>query len=180
MSTVAPHEDVSGPEANPSDEPLLSGIDDALRRRGAMLESAREARARDEARRRAFADAFHQWVRTVARPTMEAAIARLRADGGDGVIEAGDSDRPHHARLTLWMALDGALERPPRQDRNPFVQFEASELDSLVHLWEGDRVRDEGVGREIGAYPLEQLTAERVAGEIVAVLERAAGHGIVP
>lgn len=159
---------------------LWRGIDDAFERRTRLLASARRRRELDEERRTDFEASFRRWSEEVALPTMTAAIARLRADGGDGRIEERSSDRAHHQRLTLWMTLDGPIEAPVRQDRNPFVQFETSERDLLVHVWEGDRVLDEGVGRETGAYPLEQLTAERVASEIVEVLERASAHGIRP
>lgn len=169
------------PSVAQPDEELLHGIDEVARQRGELREEARRAQASDEAKREAFRDGLAMRFRDIVRPTMQVAVDRLRADGGDGRIkEELPEDDPHHARMTLWMTLDGPLVDPPLQDRDPYLRLETSQLDCRVHVWAGDYVRGEGVAREVARWSLDEITVANVSAEIVAVLRRAVAHGVQP
>ena len=90
---------------------------------------------------------------------MEAVVARLRRDGGGGLVNF----EPHggragpEPRLTLWMSLEGEIVGAPRQDRHPYLQFDAVIERRKVRVSEGDMWRGGGSHRSgpIGLWDLE-------------------------
>lgn len=169
------------PKANPNaiDDPLQA-IDEIesewLAKKEEELEHARAVLAE----RRAFADDFAQACADRVRPAMEAVIDRLRRDGGDGVIteRSEDPSRLFTHRLTLWMSLEGKIEGTPRQDRHPYLQFDAHPETKVVTMSEGDMWQGHGGNHSgrVGECQISELDARLVDHEIVAILHRSAGE----
>jgi hypothetical protein len=141
-------------------------------------EAADERGATELAEGRAFHAAFDAACATTVRPAMEAAVARLRAAGADGVVQVhpGGEARFRTPRIVLWLSLDGPLVGIPREDRNPYLQLEADVAEQRVQVDEGDAWHGGGGGRSgrVATWTLDQVTTERITTEIVAVARRAA------
>ncbi len=127
-------------------------------------------------RERLVAD-FEDLSRLVIKPAMESIIQRLRKDGGDGVIQEGQSGVAHGPRLTLWMSLKGQIAGLPRQDLNPYLQLDLDVEHLQVDVWEGDMWGKRGTCRRTSPWTLEEISSESVIDRAVAILSRATDHG---
>jgi hypothetical protein len=127
-----------------------------------------------------FSRSFSERCDVEVKPAMEVVVARLRRDGGDGLIVEVDADvsRQRRHRLTLWMSLRGDIDGAPRQDRHPYLQLDADVTRHRVILSEGDMWQGQGGHRSgrVGDWRLEEMTAAAVTDEIMAVLRRAFGE----
>jgi cytochrome P450 len=133
------------------------------------------------AARSEFSADFTRRFEDDVRPTMEAIIERLQADGGGGVIlerPADDSRRFAH-RFTLWMSLLGEIEGTPREDRQPYLRLDADVDKRCVEVWEGDlwRNRRGGTSRKVAEWTLQEMDGTRVEREAIEILRRSADSG---
>jgi hypothetical protein len=139
-----------------------------------------EALERHEKLRSRFSDEFNELCQRELRPAMDAVIVRLRRDGGDGLIveRPADARFQHTHRLTLWMSLSGEFVDAPREDRHPYLQFDADVERQLVKMSEGDMWQGHGGNRsgEVGERPLSEVNTNVIIDESIAILARAAGH----
>lgn len=115
---------------------------------------------------------------TVVRPALDAVVARLRADGGDGRVDERPRDDRHPYRLTLWMSLEGTIAEP-RQDRNPYLQLDLDLANRRFNVWEGDMWEKQGSSRDSTPWRLDEITTEAVTDRVIAILERAASHDVI-
>lgn len=175
---------MSGVDAEVPAPAVKSTGDDPLAALAPMLAAvagrdrdAEEASAESRQAGHDFLDGFDGLCASTVRPAMDAAIERLRSLGGDGLVEThpGGEARYRTPRITLWMSLEGPIVAP-RQDRHPYLQFEADLGHRRVQVDEGDMWRGAGghVSGRAGTWTLEELTAERIAVEVVAIVGRSA------
>jgi hypothetical protein len=128
----------------------------------------------------AFLSDFAKACREEVRPAMEAVLERLSAGGGGGSIDEhpGGGTRFSTPRLTLWMSLQGHIVGTARPDRHPYLQLDADLLKQEVRVTEGDMWSGSGSGHSgpTGAWQISEITQERVAEELVAILRRSVPH----
>lgn len=128
--------------------------------------------------RQAFFDEFREVCAAEVRPAMQAVVDRLRREGGDGLIEEhpGGEPRVSTPRLTLWMSLQGPIDGPPRQDRNPYLQLDADVVGRVIRLTEGDSWRGGGAGRSgsAGTWNPGHVTRALVVQELLEIVRRSA------
>jgi hypothetical protein len=164
--------------ATDPDDERLNAIDRILREHAEVERTMDEQAAAVLARQRAFVEAFVDRCRDELCPEMEIIVARLRQDGGDGLV----AFEPHggragpEPRLTLWMSIEGEITGTPRQDRHPYLQFDAVVDHQQVRVSEGDMWHGGGTHHSgpVAMWELERLTARAVIDEVVAILARAA------
>lgn len=157
----------------------LAEIDDIMQKRLDDERQAAERTARLDSERSKFAAEFAAACDTDIRPSMEAVLARLRSDGGGGVVveQPEDAAHDHKHRLTLWMSLSGEISGTPRQDRDPYLQLEA-EMDkqrvavSAGDMWQGHGGNTSG---PVGERELSEITPAFVSQEAVAIIRRSVG-----
>lgn len=184
MEDRSPSEDLTAVGSSPtSTDPNATGdpLDEIDEIENEWLTRQEEAAAHSRqvaADRAAFADEFTRVLADRVRPAMEAVIERLRKDGGDGVITERPEDmtRLFTHRLTLWMSLHGTIEGAPRQDRHPYLQFDAHPDTKVITMSEGDMWQGKGGQHsgEVGKRQLSDLGPELVDQEVVTILRRAA------
>jgi hypothetical protein len=163
-----------------SDVPdALEGIDQILEYWSDQRRAFAAREAASEASRLLFVRQAVEIADHVVRPAMEAALARLARDGGGGRIEERHGDATHSLRLILWMSLDGDVAGTPRQDRNPYLQFDIDVATRRVDVWEGDMWEKQGSSRPSSPLQLSEITAESVTRRAIDILRRAAGHDVV-
>jgi hypothetical protein len=124
-----------------------------------------------------FLESYGELSRSVIKPTMEVIVRRLEEDGGGGLIWDGHSEAMHRPRSILWMSLKGKITGTPRQDLNPYLQLDVDVEHRRIDVWEGDMWEREGTSRATSPWTLDEITSEIVTERVVAILERAAGHG---
>ncbi len=137
-----------------------------------------EETAQLQADQDAFLESFSARCEDEVRPAMESVVARLRKNGGGGVIKYernGGAGRTT-PRLTLWMSLQGELTGSPRQDRHPYLQFDADTKTRKVKvsagdMWEGGGSHFSG---PLGLRALNTVTSETVIQGALEILRRAA------
>lgn len=169
--------------ANSSDPPAgedpLAEIDQLMQERLDEDQRAAVEAAQLTADRSEFSTEFETACEERVRPVMDRVIERLRRNGGDGLVEERPEDlsRQYTHRLTLWMSLSGEIVGAPRQDRHPYLQFDADVDNRVVVMSEGDMWLGHGgnsTGR-VGTLKLPELTAELVTAEAIATLRRSSG-----
>jgi hypothetical protein len=138
--------------------------------------AARQTEA--EATRQLFLGQATEIADHVIRPALEATLARLARDGGGGRIEERARDDTHSLRLIPWMWLDGDVDDPPRQDRNPYLQLDIDVATRQVDVWEGDMREAQGSSRATSPWHLSEITADSVTDRVIDILKRAAGHDL--
>ncbi len=158
-------------------EGSLRKIDEIVHHWSHLRQGSADEKVNVEIEREHFLREFQEVVNSVIRPTMEMAIERLRTDGGDGIIEEHHPDILHKPRVTLWMSMQGGVERP-RQDLNPFLQLDADVANKRINVWEGDMVENQGTSRATSPLALSEVTPESIMDRIVGVLRRAGTHGV--
>jgi hypothetical protein len=124
--------------------------------------------------RETFARHADEIIDTIIRPAMHAAAERLRQDGAGGRIDESPADYLRPRRITLWMSLDGPMSDEPRQDLNPYLQLSVDVPNRCIGIWEGDMWHKAGASRAAEAWPLTEITTEKVTERIVTILRRAA------
>jgi hypothetical protein len=176
-STGAAREDSADSDAG--SDGALGEIDEIARTWNVKQQDEMELARHIAAKRSAFAEEFARVCSERIRPVMEAIIDRLQSDGGDGVITERPEDvsRSFTHRLTLWMSLAGKIEGPPRQDRHPYIQFDAHPDAEIVTISEGDIWQGKGGNHSgtVGERTLSDLVPAWVEQEVVAILRRSLG-----
>ena len=112
----------------------------------------------------------------VIKPAMEAIVAQLQKDGGDGLISDAESESRHRPRLILWMSLNGKIVGSPRQDHNPFLQLDVDSSHRRVDVWEGDMWENSGVSRATAPWELKEISIEAINRRVMGILGRATSH----
>jgi hypothetical protein len=155
----------------------LGEIDRLMEKRHVDDRQSADRSARRLADRSEFSVAFAKVCQDQVRPAMEAVAARLRQNGGGGLIEERPAnlrlDQDH--RLTLWMSLSGEVADPARPDRNPYLQLDADTSRRVVAVSEGDMWEGSGGNRsgKVADWQLGDLSGPRVTGELLPILRRA-------
>lgn len=156
----------------------LEEIDRILRERARVLRALAERTAQLQAERGAFLEGFVVLCESEVRPVMEEVAARLRKNGGGGLVHYQPDGGPASAapRLTLWMSLEGEISGSPRQDRHPYFQLDADVETRRVRVSAGDMWEGRGSHHSgpLGLWELTALTAETVVEEVLGVLRSAA------
>jgi hypothetical protein len=160
-------------EASTNEDQLVE-IDHIVQK---WLEDRREAdalRAQHDDELAAFSAEFSTLCETLVRPSMEAVIQRLRANGGGGVVteRPADASRKFAHRLTLWMSLSGEIVGTPRPDRNPYLQLDADVNTETVEVWEGDMWMGHGSSRQVTRWKLSEITEAVLIKEALEILRR--------
>ncbi len=158
----------------------LGEIDLILREHSLAVRALTEEAAQLLAEQGAFLDAFTAKCENEIAPTMEAIVVRLRENGGGGLVDY----QPHGGRantaprLTFWMSLEGEISGTPRQDRHPYLQFDADIETRKVRVSEGDMWEGRGSHHSgpLGFWELAALTPEKVIEEVIVALRRAASE----
>ena len=154
----------------------LAEIDDILQRRSRRQRQLAEHSAEQDSLRVRFLEDWVTVCEQEVRPAMEAALGRIRQNGGGGVIVERGGSVGATPRITLWMSLEGEIGGTPRQDRHPYIQLDADAAKRQVQGSEGDMWL--GVGTHTSGrarlWELPEITMVAVAQAIVAILRRAA------
>lgn len=137
-------------------------------------EAERNSKVADE--RKQFLQDFERLSVSVIQPTMQAAVDRLERDGGGGLVEEHQGVGGHGPRVTLWMALEGAISGDPREDRNPYLRLDADIPHRMVTVWEGDMWENKGGSGASTPWELGEVSAEGISKRVVGILKRAATH----
>jgi hypothetical protein len=156
----------------------IGKIDQLVSHWSDLRQESVEKQAKAKAERDQFLKEFQDLTQAVIRPTMEAAVARLQRDGGDGMIEERQEDVFHRERLTLWMSLQGQIAGSPRQDLNPYLQLGVDAGNLRIDVWEGDMWERQGSSRATTPWHLHEVTPETVTKRILDILRRAGTHGV--
>jgi hypothetical protein len=162
------------PRSSATADPLVE-IDEILQRRSRNQRQLAEASAEQETQRVKFLDDFAAVCERTVRPAMEAALGRLRQNGGGGLVQETAGSVSATPRLTLWMSLEGDIDGSPRQDRHPYLQLDADASKRQVEVSEGDMWRGIGThtsGR-VRSWQLGEITTEAVTEAIISILRRA-------
>jgi hypothetical protein len=154
----------------------LRAVDDVLAEYHLERRIAIELQERRSAETEEFGRAASHALRCVVKPALVAFADRLMADGVGGLVEEHPPKGRFGLRLVLWIALDGPIVTPPRQDHNPYLQLDLDVEHREVRVWEGDMWLGLGASRLAAPLALDELTASVVTGRAVAVLQRAADH----
>src|ERR1700733_7274761 len=98
-----------GAVAAPADGDPLAGFDTIVAKVAQTDRDSAETSAHHLDEQHKFLVAFQTVCQREVRPAMEAVLARLKGDGGGGLIEehAGSGARVRQPRLVLWMSLEG-------------------------------------------------------------------------
>jgi len=163
----------TGPEDGRT--PLMAEIDHIMERWMEKQRESSEKEAKQQADRVHFLASYRSLAETVVKPTMDEVVTRLERDGGGAVV--CHSEAKHRDRLILWMSLSGRITDKPRQDRNPYLQFDANAGHRRVDVWEGDIWEGRGTSRATAPWALDDITADAVTQRVLEILERAADHG---
>jgi len=131
-----------------------------------------------ESKREKFLEDFGDITDSVIRPAMQAVVDQLGKDGGGGLIVERKEDVNHRPRVTLWMSLEGTIDGEPRQDLNPYLQFDADVGRRRIDVWEGDMWKKEGSSRATSPWELSEVSTESITKRILEILRRAATHGV--
>jgi hypothetical protein len=154
-----------------------------MQRRLEDLQRSAELGAEITKERSEFSKEFSEVCDAQVRPVMDAVLARLRANGGGGVIEERPEDlrRMQDHRLVLWMSLEGEIVGTPRQDRHPYLQLDAAVARRAVTVSEGDMWAGHGGNRsgQVAEWRLSAITAAKVTEEILAILRRSIEQGVL-
>jgi hypothetical protein len=126
--------------------------------------------------RQQFLDDFTSTCEQNVRPVMQEVRERLQRNGGGAIIDGrsdGDSPTPN-PRLTMWMSLDGDILDGPQPEQHPHHQFEADITRTQVHISESGTKSSTGSdnGNLKLTWQLSEVTRDRVARELLAILQR--------
>jgi hypothetical protein len=135
-----------------------------------------ERAAHERDARQQFLDDFESTCEQSVRPMMQEVRERLQRNGGGAIIDgrAGGDGLVLNPRLTMWMSLDGDILDGPQPEQHPHLQFEADITRTQVHISEsGTR---SSAGPDNGdlklTWQLSEVTRDRVARELLAILQR--------
>jgi hypothetical protein len=159
----------------------LVEIDEIVQKCRTDHERAVEKAAQLIADRLQFSADFTTVCDQIIRPAMQGILERLRQNGGGGIVEDRAEDKSHHwgHRLTLWMSLVDEITGAPRADFHPYLQLDADIDKRSVWVSEGDMWQGRG-GNSSGPtdeWQLSEITAARVAEEVLAILRRSVQEG---
>jgi hypothetical protein len=154
----------------------LQQIDEVLGSWSIRRQTFRENEAKSLQDRIQFSGDADDIAHRVIRPSLEAIAERLTTNGGGGRVDERPPDARVALRLTLWMSLEGPVQLPARQDRNPFIQFDLDVIHRRFNVWEGDMWEKQGSSRATAPWELDDITTEAVFERTIAILRRAASH----
>jgi hypothetical protein len=176
-------EDSSPPRHTPHGAASAMPSTDALREvdrifeiRSRGLSHSAESQERADTERTRLYEEFSSMSTHVIRPAMEAFLARVRVNGGGGLLEVRDGvqEAGVSPRVRLWLSLSGELIGRPRQDQHPYLQLDFDVALQLVHVAEGDMWKGHGSSGPVGSWVVSDITDVVVTESLIEILRRAA------
>jgi hypothetical protein len=155
---------------------VLREVDRIFEIRSRGLSHLAESQVRADTERTRLYEEFSSMSTHVIRPAMEAFLARVRMNGGGGLLEVRDGvqEAGVSPRVRLWLSLSGELIGRPRQDQHPYLQLDFDIDLQLVNVAEGDMWKGHGSSGPVGSWVVSDITDVVVTESLIEILRRAA------
>jgi hypothetical protein len=166
----------SGTETNGPSADLLDEVDQIFEMRSQGLDHSAERQSQADSERTRLQEEFSAVCGEEIRPAMQAFLARLRMNGGGGLLEEreGVQGAGVAPRVRLWMSLSGEIIGRPRRDQHPYLQLDFDIIKKRVIVAEGDVWKGHGTSGRVGTWNAPEITGDMVLRSLLGVLKRAA------